>query len=201
MAGQDERQVALGNALAQIERQFGKGSIMRMGDFQERMAFEVVPTGSIALVLALGVGGLPREGLGVGRRFGDHDLGIEVRLLREHAQPGCQVAVAPATGDRIEHERPGHRPTLPAQPIVRAAVTPGPGGGRIDPTQNCPLREEVGPQSAGSIDIRCSRSTSAYSRSALPDGACSSPESINSSRLASSSASRARRMLAARSHR
>src|SRR5487761_697575 len=60
MAAQDERQVALGNALAQIERQFGKGSIMRMGDFQERMAFEVVTTGSIALDLALGVGGLPR---------------------------------------------------------------------------------------------------------------------------------------------
>jgi recombination protein RecA len=57
---QDERQVALGNALAQIERQFGKGSIMRMGEFSERMAFEVIPTGSIALDLALGVGGLPR---------------------------------------------------------------------------------------------------------------------------------------------
>ncbi len=57
---QDERQVALGNALAQIERQFGKGSIMRMGEFSERMAFEVVSTGSIALDLALGVGGYPR---------------------------------------------------------------------------------------------------------------------------------------------
>jgi recombination protein RecA len=60
MAASDERQVALSSALAQIERQFGKGSIMRMGDFQERMAFEVVQTGSIALDLALGVGGLPR---------------------------------------------------------------------------------------------------------------------------------------------
>ena len=60
MAAQDERQVALTNALAQIERQFGKGSIMRMGDFQERMAFEVIPSGSIALDLALGVGGFPR---------------------------------------------------------------------------------------------------------------------------------------------
>jgi len=60
MAAEDERQLALTNALAQIERQFGKGSIMRMGDFQERMAFEVVPTGSIALDLALGVGGFPR---------------------------------------------------------------------------------------------------------------------------------------------
>jgi recombination protein RecA len=60
MAAQDERQVALGNALAQIERQFGKGSIMRMGDFQERMSYDVIPTGSIALDLALGIGGLPR---------------------------------------------------------------------------------------------------------------------------------------------
>ena len=41
MAAQDERQVALSNALAQIERQFGKGSIMRMGEIQEKMSFEV----------------------------------------------------------------------------------------------------------------------------------------------------------------
>ena len=60
MAAETERQVALGNALAQIERQFGKGSIMRMGDFQERLAFEVITSGSIALDLALGVGGFPR---------------------------------------------------------------------------------------------------------------------------------------------
>ncbi|HXF33025.1 MAG TPA: recombinase RecA, partial [Candidatus Acidoferrales bacterium] len=57
---QDERQVALGNALAQIERQFGKGAIMKMGEIQERMSFEVVSSGSIALDLALGVGGYPR---------------------------------------------------------------------------------------------------------------------------------------------
>ncbi len=56
----DEKAVALGNALAQIERQFGKGSIMKMGDFAERMQMEVIPTGSIALDLALGVGGVPR---------------------------------------------------------------------------------------------------------------------------------------------
>src|SRR5579862_9320713 len=60
MAAEDERTVALTNALAQIERQFGKGSIMRMGDFQERMAFEIIPSGSVALDLALGVGGFPR---------------------------------------------------------------------------------------------------------------------------------------------
>ncbi|HTJ26095.1 MAG TPA: recombinase RecA [Candidatus Limnocylindria bacterium] len=56
----DEKQVALTNALAQIERQFGKGSIMKMGEIHEKMAFDVISTGSIALDLALGVGGLPR---------------------------------------------------------------------------------------------------------------------------------------------
>jgi recombination protein RecA len=60
MAAQDERQVALTNALAQIERQFGKGAIMRLGDFQERLSFEVIPSGSISLDLALGIGGFPR---------------------------------------------------------------------------------------------------------------------------------------------
>ncbi len=57
---QDERAVALNNALVQIERQFGKGAIMRMGEITERMAFETISTGSIALDLALGIGGLPR---------------------------------------------------------------------------------------------------------------------------------------------
>jgi len=60
MPQQDERTVALNNALAQIERQFGKGSIMKMGDFSERMSIDVISTGSIAIDLALGVGGLPR---------------------------------------------------------------------------------------------------------------------------------------------
>jgi recombination protein RecA len=56
----DDKLAALNSALAQIERQFGKGSIMKLGDFQDKMAFDVVPSGSIALDLALGVGGFPR---------------------------------------------------------------------------------------------------------------------------------------------
>lgn len=56
----DDKLAALNNALAQIERQFGKGSIMKLGDFQDKLAFDVVPSGSIALDLALGVGGFPR---------------------------------------------------------------------------------------------------------------------------------------------
>ena len=54
-----DREKALDSALAQIERQFGKGSLMRLGD-SERVPIEVIPTGSIALDIALGIGGLPR---------------------------------------------------------------------------------------------------------------------------------------------
>ncbi len=53
------REKALDSALAQIDRQFGKGSVMRLGS-DERAPVEVIPTGSIALDVALGVGGLPR---------------------------------------------------------------------------------------------------------------------------------------------
>ncbi|MEI6362228.1 MAG: recombinase RecA [Actinomycetes bacterium] len=55
----NDREKALDAALAQIERQFGKGSIMRLGE-EGRIPIEVIPTGSIALDLALGIGGLPR---------------------------------------------------------------------------------------------------------------------------------------------
>nr|MBA2716407.1 recombinase RecA [Propionibacteriales bacterium] len=54
-----DRSKALDNALAQIERNHGKGSVMRLGD-QGRAPVEVIPTGSIALDVALGIGGLPR---------------------------------------------------------------------------------------------------------------------------------------------
>ncbi|MEZ5558399.1 MAG: recombinase RecA [Pseudomonadales bacterium] len=50
---------ALGAALAQIERQFGKGSMMRLGD-REQVAVPVISSGSLGLDIALGVGGLPR---------------------------------------------------------------------------------------------------------------------------------------------
>jgi len=55
-----EKQKALELAIGQIEKQFGKGSIMRLGEASARMAVEVIPTGSISLDLALGVGGIPR---------------------------------------------------------------------------------------------------------------------------------------------
>jgi recombination protein RecA len=54
-----DRDKALESALAQIDKQYGKGSVMRLGD-EVRVPIETIPTGSIALDLALGIGGLPR---------------------------------------------------------------------------------------------------------------------------------------------
>jgi len=56
----ENRKKALTAALGQIEKQFGKGSVMRMGDGGVDMSIDVVSTGSLSLDLALGIGGLPR---------------------------------------------------------------------------------------------------------------------------------------------
>ena len=57
---EDTRMKALTSALSQIERQFGKGSVMRLGDTTEIADIEVISTGSLTLDIALGIGGLPR---------------------------------------------------------------------------------------------------------------------------------------------
>ncbi len=56
----DERQRALEAAIAQIERAFGKGSVMRLGRSDQKIEIETISTGSLGLDIALGVGGLPR---------------------------------------------------------------------------------------------------------------------------------------------
>jgi len=55
-----ERDKALQLAVTQIERQFGKGSIMRLGEASAKMAVAVIPTGCLALDICLGIGGIPR---------------------------------------------------------------------------------------------------------------------------------------------
>jgi len=55
-----EKARALELAIGHIDKQFGKGSIMRLGDGMTRLAVEIIPTGAIAIDLALGVGGIPR---------------------------------------------------------------------------------------------------------------------------------------------
>ena len=54
------KQEALENALKKIEKDFGKGAIMRLGDAKANMDIEVIPTGILPLDIALGVGGIPR---------------------------------------------------------------------------------------------------------------------------------------------
>ena len=56
----ENKKKALGAALMQIEKQFGKGSVMRMGDVAASRDIDVVSTGSLGLDIALGCGGLPR---------------------------------------------------------------------------------------------------------------------------------------------
>ena len=56
----DNKKKALGAALGQIEKQFGKGAVMRLGDSAASRDIEAVSTGSIGLDVALGIGGLPR---------------------------------------------------------------------------------------------------------------------------------------------
>src|ERR1041384_4682343 len=62
-AGKDtdkERRAAISGAMADIEKAFGKGALMRLGDGEPSAEVPVVPTGSLGLDLALGIGGLPR---------------------------------------------------------------------------------------------------------------------------------------------
>lgn len=56
----EEKLKALDAALAQIERQYGKGSVMKLGDSGKSMNIETIPTGSLSLDLALGLGGFPK---------------------------------------------------------------------------------------------------------------------------------------------
>ena len=56
----EDKQKALEAALSQIEKQFGKGSVMKLGDNSNRMNVETIPTGSLSLDIALGLGGIPK---------------------------------------------------------------------------------------------------------------------------------------------
>ena len=55
-----EKQAALESALTQIEKAYGKGSVMKLGEGNTHMFVETIPTGSLGLDIALGVGGIPK---------------------------------------------------------------------------------------------------------------------------------------------
>jgi recombination protein RecA len=98
MPSASDRDKALDTALAQIDKQFGKGSIMRLGS-DERAPIEVIPTGSIALDIALGIGGLPKGR--IVEIYGPESSGKTTVAL--HAIANCQRAGGVAVFIDAEH--------------------------------------------------------------------------------------------------
>ena len=87
-----DKEKALANALSQIEKQFGKGSVMRLGE-NTGMTVEHIPTGSIGLDLALGIGGLPRGR--IVEIFGPESSGkttLALHIVAEAQKRGGEVA-------------------------------------------------------------------------------------------------------------
>ena len=90
----DEKSKALAAALAQIEKNFGKGSIMKMDGSQQEENLDVISTGSLGVDLALGVGGLPRGR--VVEIFGPESSGKTTL---------CLEAIEPASGNHSNFSR------------------------------------------------------------------------------------------------
>ena len=87
-----EREKALDLAIGQIEKQFGKGSIMKLGEASTRMFVDHIPTGAISLDLALGVGGIPRGR--VTEIFGPEMAGKSTLALHIIAEAQSRAGIA-----------------------------------------------------------------------------------------------------------
>jgi len=98
MPSASDRDKALDTALAQIDKQFGKGSVMRLGS-DERAPVEVIPSGSIALDVALGIGGFPKGR--IVEIYGPESSGKTTVAL--HAIANCQKAGGVAVFIDAEH--------------------------------------------------------------------------------------------------
>ncbi len=95
----NKKSEALDLALGQIEKQFGQGAIMRLGEAAAGMQVEVIPTGSLALDLALGVGGIPRAR--VTEIFGPESTGKST--LAQHIIGQAQAMGGMAAYIDVEH--------------------------------------------------------------------------------------------------
>ncbi len=88
-----ERQAALETALERIEKDHGKGAVMRLGEISSKLATDAIPTGSLALDLALGIGGVPRGR--VTEIFGAESAGkstLAIHLMAETQKSGGTAA-------------------------------------------------------------------------------------------------------------
>ncbi len=94
-----EKEKSLEVAISQIEKQFGKGTIMRLGEAGAKLAVDVIPTGSISLDMALGVGGIPRGR--VTEIFGNEGAGKST--LAQHIMAEAQKAGGKAAYIDAEH--------------------------------------------------------------------------------------------------
>ena len=93
----DERSKAIDLALSQIEKQFGKGSIMRLGSKEAIVPISIIPTGAISFDAALGVGGFPRGR--VVEIFGPESSGkttIALQVIAEAQKTGGMAAFVDA---------------------------------------------------------------------------------------------------------
>lgn len=96
---EENRQKALNAALSQIEKQFGKGSVMRLGDSTVSRDIEAIPTGSLGLDIALGIGGLPKGR--IVEIYGPESSGKTTLTLQVIAE--CQKAGGTAAFVDAEH--------------------------------------------------------------------------------------------------
>ncbi|MFV2061334.1 MAG: recombinase RecA [Gammaproteobacteria bacterium] len=96
---EDQKSKALASALSQIEKQFGKGSVMRMGDSSAARDIETISTGSLGLDVALGIGGLPKGR--VTEIYGPESSGKTTLTL--HVIAECQKAGGTAAFVDAEH--------------------------------------------------------------------------------------------------
>lgn len=96
---EENKKKALAAALSQIERQFGKGSVMRLGDDVDMPGIEVISTGSLSLDVALGIGGLPKGR--IVEIYGPESSGKTTLTLQVIAQ--CQKGGGTAAFIDAEH--------------------------------------------------------------------------------------------------
>ena len=137
-AGSSEKGKALAAALSQIEKQFGKGSIMRYGDNEVEHDIQVVSTGSLGLDIALGVGGLPRGR--VVEIYGPESSGKTTLTLQTIAQmqklggtwaPSVIVnAITEAKKHAAKQQETKQARTTSRAAVLGAAIQPRGTGGR-----------------------------------------------------------------------
>ena len=94
-----DKQVALEMALGRIEKDHGKGAVMRLGEMANRISTEVIPTGSLTLDMALGVGGIPKGR--VTEIYGTESAGKSTLAI--HIMAETQIAGGTAAYIDVEH--------------------------------------------------------------------------------------------------